>query len=272
MFALGLLTCIVLRAFSTQAKVVTSFGECKDFFYKNTEPGGMDQNAKKICQKYGEGGRYYYATLYSVSHRIPLYSAYTLDSACSSTPGVSCGKKWYVEPQVTINFDKNIIKKNQAIYSDYTNSGYDRSHLNPNSFQCGTGRTSTCTLTNAAPMKAYFNRIHWNRWESTLRRLLKDNHVRDGASATAYIVTGTVPSSNERIPKRGTSGDSERVTVPSHIWTAVCYKHLTDDTKSFSFGFMGRNQPAEPGINLINVSNLNDQLRLCKVDCTWNIY
>lgn len=104
MIALALLTCIVLRAFSIQAKVVDSFEECKELFYKNTEPEGMDQNAKKICQMYEEGGPYYYATLYSVPHRIPLYSAYTLDPACSSTPGVTCGNKWHVEPQVTAHF------------------------------------------------------------------------------------------------------------------------------------------------------------------------
>ncbi|KAL0185382.1 hypothetical protein M9458_021079 [Cirrhinus mrigala] len=224
MFTLGLLTCIVLTAIRAQAKVVTSFKECKEFFYKNTEPGGMDQNAKKICQM------------------IPLYSAYTLDPACSSTPGVKCN--WHKDS------DENVIKGNQAISSDYSDTGYDRGHLNPNSFQCGTGRTATCTLTNAAPMDACFNRIHWYRWESTLRTLLLPKLVSDGAFATAYIVTGTVPNANKRIPHRETSEDPERVTVPSHIWTAVCYKHHTDDTKSFSFSYMGRNQPAEPGIRV----------------------
>ncbi|KAI7791507.1 hypothetical protein IRJ41_020064, partial [Triplophysa rosa] len=70
MFVLGLLTCITLRAFSAQAKVVTSFSECSTFFYKGKAPEGMDQNAKEICQKL-ENKPFYYATLYSVSHRIP---------------------------------------------------------------------------------------------------------------------------------------------------------------------------------------------------------
>ncbi len=156
--------------------------------------------------------------------------------------------------------DENVIKGNQAISSDYSDTGYDCGHLNPNSFQCGEGRTATCTLTNAAPMDACFNHVHWKRWETTLRSFLLQKLVSVRGSATAYIVTGTVPNATERIPQKGTSGDSGRVTVPSHIWTAVCYKHHTDDTESFSFSFMGRNQLAEPGISLMRVSNLNDRL------------
>ncbi len=98
MLVLGLITCIVLRALSAQAKVVDSFEECKEFLYQGKEPSGMDQNAKKICQKLGNK-RFYYATLYSVNYKIPLYSAYTLDPACSSSHGRT--KNWRLEPQVT---------------------------------------------------------------------------------------------------------------------------------------------------------------------------
>lgn len=104
MFVLALLTCIMLRAFSAQAKVVMCFEECKEIFYKTTEPRGMDPDGKKICQKYEDGG-FIYATLYSVSHRIPLYSAYTFDPACSSTAGRI--DDWYIEPQVTMCFTVN---------------------------------------------------------------------------------------------------------------------------------------------------------------------
>ncbi|CAM4574612.1 unnamed protein product [Leuciscus chuanchicus] len=271
MFALGLLTCIVLRAFSAQAKVVDSFNECKEFFYKDTEPGGMDQNAKKICQKYEQGGSYY-ATLYSVPHRIPLYSAYTFE--CSSDSGSS--NTWHVEPQISYpqskteymvlekdlsvyDLTKDVIIGNQAMSSDYSDTGYDRGHLNPNSFNCGEGRTATYTLTNAAPMDECFNRIHWKDWEKDLKAFLKQqlksDNDKESKATTIYIVTGTVPAVNQRIPQK-----DKRVTVPSHIWTAVCYKHLSDDRKSFSFGFMGENRPAEPGISIMLVSNLNNRL------------
>ncbi|XP_052010664.1 uncharacterized protein LOC127663200 [Xyrauchen texanus] len=263
MCVLVLLTCIVLGAFNAQAKVVTNFRECNRFFYKQTEPRGMDQNAKKICQtlEYADS---YYATLYSVSHRIPLYSAYIFDPKCSDTSGRT--DKWHIEPQISgystehmvleKDSDKNIIKVKQAISDDYLDTGYDRGHLNPNSFQCDDGRKATFTLTNVAPMDACFNRIHWKNWESTLRSFLKSSPYY---IATAYIVTGTVPDANVRIPQTGTSENPERVTVPSHIWTAVCYKHRIDDSYSFSFAYMGNNQPVA-SINLMTVSNLNNRL------------
>lgn len=97
MFVLALLTCIALRAFSAQAKVVKDFNECRKFFYNGKEPVGMDQNAKKICQKM-QNMPFQYATLYSVSHRIPLYSAYKLDPGCSDTTGRK--DIWHIEPQV----------------------------------------------------------------------------------------------------------------------------------------------------------------------------
>ncbi|RXN21003.1 endonuclease domain-containing 1 -like protein [Labeo rohita] len=62
---------------------------------------------------------------------------------------------------------KNAYKENQAISDDYSETGYDRAHLNPNSFQCSEGRRSTFTLTNAAPMDACFNRNQWGKWEKT---------------------------------------------------------------------------------------------------------
>ncbi|XP_056103528.1 uncharacterized protein LOC130082697 [Rhinichthys klamathensis goyatoka] len=228
----------------------------------------MDQNAKRICQYTASRGPFY-ATLYTVPHRIPLYSAYRFDPDCTTDSGSS--NAWHLEPKISQpqsgiymvrenqNY-QNTLSSNQAVSSDYSDTGYDRGHLNPNSFQCGEGRTATFTLTNAAPMDACFNRIHWKNWESTLKSLLLRKLASDGFWATAYIVTGTVPDANLRIPQRGISDDPERVTVPSHIWTAVCYKHNTDDRKSFSFGYMGKNRPAEPGISLMSVSDLNNRL------------
>uniref|UniRef100_A0A8C1FVT8 Endonuclease domain-containing 1 protein n=1 Tax=Cyprinus carpio carpio TaxID=630221 RepID=A0A8C1FVT8_CYPCA len=277
LYSLILFFSLTLKGDVAQAKVSNDFDFCKDFFFKKTEPTGMDQNAKKICQCMSDVP--YYATLYSVHHRIPLYSAYRFDLDCKKDSGSS--NIWYLEPQVCTSRSnkrlslisepnsetqcmvsekqklQNNYKLNQAISSDYTKSGYDRGHLNPNSFQCGVGRTATSTLTNAAPMDPCFNRVHWKDWESTLRDFLqgKLNNIH----ATAYIVTGTVPNANIRIPQKEISKDPERVTVPSHIWTAVCYEHSTDDKESFSFGYMGTNQP-QNDIKLMSVSELNREL------------
>nr|AFU81781.1 endonuclease domain containing-like protein [Ctenopharyngodon idella] len=268
MFVPALLICIVLRALGAQARVTDDF-DCNEFFYKKTEPGGMDQNAKKICQQL-VNKHPFYATLYSVHHGIPLYSAYKFDPQCFTDSGRS--NSWHLEPQlskpeeqdlyymVRENQDnKNTYKGNQAISDDHSDTGYDRGHLNPNSFQCGEGRTATNTLTNAAPMDACFNRNQWGKWENKLRTFLRDTLSSDSGAATAFIVTGTVPNAHLQIPQKEISDDPERVTVPSHIWTAVCYEH-SDDKKSFSFGYIGENKP-EADISLMSVSDLNRQIK-----------
>lgn len=83
------------------AKVVDDFNECQQFFYEEAEPQGMDQNAKKICQKYGEewDKHFYFASLYSTFHRIPVYSAYTFDPSCRNQGGQR-SSDWFIEPMV----------------------------------------------------------------------------------------------------------------------------------------------------------------------------
>lgn len=223
------------------------------------------------------------------------------------------------------NYEKKQFKAEQAINDDYSNTDYDRGHLNPSSFQCQDGRTATFTLTNTAPMDACFNRVNWKQWEDMLKAILKpeakpkdavnstlkSNESEDAVNATlkadesvdavnvtlgpndefreavkaedepevatlkpededeperngtAYLVTGTVPSQNYRIPIQGQYDDPlmrefDRVTIPTHIWTAVCYKH-SDDEKSFSFGYIGLNQP-DSRINVMTIPQLNNEL------------
>ncbi|XP_027011684.2 uncharacterized protein si:ch211-165i18.2 [Tachysurus fulvidraco] len=266
MFLLCLLTYCAL---SVQAKMVNNFYECSMYFYKRTEPIGMDQNGKKICQML-EYGDFNYATLYSVHHRIPLYSAYKfgLNQESSANAGKTTSQ-WHIEPQISnINearmvreneSDKNIIKENQAISSDYEGTGYDRGHLNPNSFQYDDAHVATFTLTNAAPMDACFNRIYWKNCERNLRNFLTDQLRKDKDNADVYLVTGTVPHPNFKIPQTGNPSESQRVTVPSHIWTAVCYAHKFDNEKSFSFGYIVQNKP-ESSIILKSISDLNTEL------------
>ncbi|XP_062410624.1 uncharacterized protein LOC134101075 [Sardina pilchardus] len=254
------------------AKVVDDFNECRQFFYKETEPHGIDQNAKKICQQYAYSGNLY-ASLYSTSHRIPMYSAYIFDSSCDNKEGQK-GGDWLFEPMLSgipehtmmpyKNYEnyRDTIKVNQAVNDDYSFSAYDRGHLNPNSFQCEEdGRTATFTLTNSVPMDASFYTVHWKQWEELVRGILRNQSVSEG---TAYLVTGAVPSQDDRIPRQGefddiSARDFNRVTVPTHVWTAVCYKHNADDEKSFSFGYIGLNDP-DGTINVRTVPQLNAEL------------
>ncbi|RXN07719.1 endonuclease domain-containing 1 -like protein [Labeo rohita] len=134
MFLLCLLTCFALSNFNVQAKVVKSFNECNQFFYKGKEPQGMNQNAKKICQKL-QYDDFLYATLYSTFNKIPLYSAYKFDPKCSAEPDYMI-----LEGADELKNKKEKIKNTQAISSDYEQTGFDRGHLYPNSFQCGEDR------------------------------------------------------------------------------------------------------------------------------------
>ncbi|KAK2850861.1 hypothetical protein Q5P01_007137 [Channa striata] len=271
------LTFALFSVFSihTQAEVVNSFQRCSQYFYKGKEPRDFDQNAKKICQKMD--GRYFFATLYSTYHRIPLYSAYTFDYGCNNQEGRKSGN-WFIEPQLSVNenpafanmdnmqsyttAESQFIKVKQAINADYSNTGYDRGHLNPNSFQCNDGRKATFTLTNGAPMDACSNRVHWKEWEAAVRSILK---VQD-SSGTAYLVTGAVPASDNRIPRQGpfddpNTRDFDRVTVPTRVWTAVCYIHPSDQEENFSFGFIGLNQQ-QGSIHVKTVEELTCNLSL----------
>ncbi|XP_048115367.1 uncharacterized protein si:ch211-165i18.2 [Alosa alosa] len=153
------------------------------------------------------------------------------------------------------------IKSKQAVNGDYSNTGYDRGQLNPSSFQCGDGRIATFTLTNSAPMDASFYTVHLKQWEECVKGILRNQSESEG---TAYLVTGTVPSQDRRIPRQEefddvSKRDFHRVTVPTHIWTAVCYKHNVDDEKSFSFGYIGLNHPNST-INVMTVPQLNAEL------------
>ncbi|XP_066522191.1 uncharacterized protein [Hoplias malabaricus] len=282
----ALLVSVVLGAGPVWAEVVSDFNECDQFFYQGIEPEGIpqDESSRKICQKYESST--YYASLYSMFHRIPLYSAYTFNPNCSSGAGFKSGY-WFIEPQLS-GFDEDemmpdsanrrqVIKTNQAVNGDYSNTGYDRGHLNTNSFQCGEGRPATFTLTNSAPMDACFNRVHWKEWEKNVREILSNQTKGQG---TAFLVTGTVPAADYRIPRQGVfdasySRDFNRVTVPVYVWTAVCYKSNINKELSFSFGYLGKNQP-DSRINVMTVETLNTVLstrynvkavRIFKDDC-----
>ncbi|KAK2898147.1 hypothetical protein Q8A73_014527 [Channa argus] len=139
--------------------------------------------------------------------------------------------------------ESKAIKVKQAINEDYSSTEYAKGHLNPSSFHCSTdGRKATFTLTNSAPMDPCFYRVHWKNREAAVIKILGG----EDPSGTAYLVTGTVPSNN-RIPRRGELDDDNadnhfnRVTVPTQVWTAVCYIHPQNE-KSFSFAFIGENK------------------------------
>uniref|UniRef100_A0A4W5LG79 Uncharacterized protein n=1 Tax=Hucho hucho TaxID=62062 RepID=A0A4W5LG79_9TELE len=180
--------------------VVTSFTECEEFFLDRTTPnlldilvgGKVQDRYKLICQKYNN--IYRFATLYDMTNRIPVFSAYTFTA----------------------------VTNNQAANTDYLNNEMDltRGHLFPCSYAPdAAAKKSTFTLTNIVPQYGTFNGGSWNAMEGDVRTTLMEN-CKNNNQIKAYVVTGAVPSKN-RILKN-------RVNIPDLLWTAYCCKNNLD--------------------------------------------
>uniref|UniRef100_A0A8C8S1Y9 Endonuclease domain-containing 1 protein n=1 Tax=Pelusios castaneus TaxID=367368 RepID=A0A8C8S1Y9_9SAUR len=250
-----LLGCISLWAGLVLAEV-GSFDECKQYFCKEFQPFGFQiSHWAQICQRYNR--QYHFATLYDKANRIPYWSAYIL-SVANCPDQTSRKRQWFVEPQVSPSTENEStlsekeLRFSQAINEDYEDTSYTRGHLNPYSFQCDDSSTATFTLTNAVPMEPYFNQVRWHKLEKNLKRQLIENCI--SKRGTAYLVTGAVPSDNEKIPKT----DEDKVSVPSHIWTAVSCDH-PDNNRKFSFAFLAENKAASR-LQLMSVEQLNSEL------------
>ncbi|XP_044834491.1 uncharacterized protein LOC123343431 [Mauremys mutica] len=269
---LMLLGCVSLWPGMVLAEV-GSFTGCNMYFYRDAEPRGFDTaDTAEICQRYSN--LYHFATLYDRPQRIPRWSAYTLGEP--NCPGQAQKRsQWFVEPQLahpdespemtteaesTLSLDE--WRSSQAINEDYEDTSYDRGHLNPNAFQYNDDHTATFTLTNAVPMNPYFNRVHWSKLEKTLKAQLTGSCRNAGGKP--YLVTGAVPSDSEKIPIEAEDKEGDRnrpynrVSVPSHVWTAVCCDH-GDNNRKFSFAFIGENKEAS-GLQIIPVEQLNTEL------------
>lgn len=154
--------------------------------------------------------------------------------------------------------NRDVFKSDQAIDHFYKDTNYDRGHLNPNNYQCDRGRLATFSLTNAVPMDACFNRVHWKQYEDEMKSIVRTHYGK----GLPYFVTGVVPSS-EKIPvpildRVEDDRDFSMVTVPSHIWTALCFD-ANKKEESFSLGYIGENKP-EALINVVSIHELEQQL------------
>ncbi|XP_063447996.1 endonuclease domain-containing 1 protein-like [Mytilus trossulus] len=253
----SVVTVIFLSFNFVKLEVSQNFAKCIDeFFYQKTAPmlKGL-VGSTQICQRLQN--RYYYATEYDTTKRIPHYSAYTLSfDKCGSR-----FKKWFIEPQLADKNNSNMLEINkannnvttfgskQAVNIDYTGSGYERGHLNPQLYHCETegSRKATNTLTNIAPQVSSFNQGIWNVFETTLYDITKRDCNFVGARR--YFITGVLPS-NSRFISNG------RVNVPDHYWTTVCCDSSRAKgvlfTEGWSAGFIGENK-ADPSISIYTI-------------------
>lgn len=164
-----------------------------------------------------------------------------------------------------------ILRNNCRIYQaeeeDYEKTGFDRGHLNANSYHCFDSRRATFTLTNAVPQDPCFNQQTWKKLEEKTKKIM--GQFCAFAGAERFFVTGAIPS-RRKIPNREHDhlegqpkrhdGSYNRVSVPSHMWTAVCCDsthavNVEDRKKGFSFGYIGENKEDGAG-DVLSVSQL----------------
>ncbi|NXS46287.1 ENDD1 protein, partial [Balaeniceps rex] len=218
-----------------RSEVVTSFeSSCPQFFFRETPPNKALEPERPawICQRYKN--KYYFATLYDRTKRIPVYSAYLYQPGPGTRP-----KTWLVEPQLMgptypktmerewtllnqFNVSLEQLRKSQAILQDYKNlTGLNRGHLNPSSHHPdSSSRTATFTLTNIVPQDEKLNGGAWNNYEQQI--MIRRNQ----GCKTTYIVVGAVPGNNY-IAKG-------RVNKPSHIWSSACCEVDSNHRKTWA--------------------------------------
>ncbi|XP_059377038.1 endonuclease domain-containing 1 protein-like [Carassius carassius] len=237
------------------SEVVDTFDKCKQFFLNNKAPvfTPEDVSLKYICQcLWDNKGQpiYLYATLYSTSLKIPVFSAYVYNR--NKTIG-RCDA-WYIEPQLDVpsttdqcmksKGNNKHIGTNQALNSDYEKSGYDRGHLYPVLHTNNhLSMLATSTLTNAAPQDSDFNRNTWLKHEEAV---INDLYSCD---KEAYVVTGVVPDMDA--PKL-----NNRVYVSKYYWRATCCQKGTQYT---GMGYYGPDKKNE--VKTLTIEDLNTKLQ-----------
>ncbi|XP_029610686.1 endonuclease domain-containing 1 protein-like [Salmo trutta] len=205
---------------------------CQKFFMKGTTPNlpgilvdGTVQNQtryKPICQLFNNA--YRFATLYDTTKRIPVFSAYTFTGPPTDPRP---DDPWMIEPQLD-GVNNPVMQKIGGAHYEHQAGNYDykrknpldyhavnRGHLFPNSHAHNLDtQESTFTLTNIVPQDIKFNGGSWNDMEKNVRGKLMNDCISNNGKIEAYVVTGAVPSSNNKL--------NDRVNIPELLWTAYC--------------------------------------------------
>ncbi|XP_014038464.1 endonuclease domain-containing 1 protein-like isoform X2 [Salmo salar] len=174
---------------------------------------------KPICQKYKN--IYRFATLYDMTKRIPVFSAYTFTGPPTDPRP---HQPWMIEPQLENISHQHDMVENKSVTHNHqaADADYDKNHMNMERghlFPCSHAphdatMRSTFTLTNAVPQERGFNRGRWRVMECKVRKSLELNCKDNNNKIKAYVVTGAVPSSSNELNKR--------VNIPDLLWTAYC--------------------------------------------------
>uniref|UniRef100_A0A8C1EVV3 Uncharacterized protein n=1 Tax=Cyprinus carpio carpio TaxID=630221 RepID=A0A8C1EVV3_CYPCA len=245
--------CFSSVCFFTLSKIAdNNFSECKKFLNNVppdfTAPAGV--SVVPICQCVWDVKNdeqiYLYATLYSTTWKIPVYSAYVFGS-----PNIRRCDTWYIEPQLDGDPEPCVrpegygteIGKNQAVNKDSHENGYDKGHFFP-VLQTSNhlSMLATSTLTNTALQKSTFNRNAWLRHEKAVIEDLKS------CDKEAYVVTGVVPDTKVKI--------NNRVTASKYYWRATC---CLKGGQYIGKGYCGPNK--QDKVQELTIEELNKKLQ-----------
>jgi endonuclease G len=175
---------------------------CGQHFFRGEVPSiinaRMRSGLQEVC--FSE-----FAVMHSSVTRTPLYSARHLNrdrlQAAQSMDRID-------------SFHEEVaLRGSGANLRDYERSGFDRGHMSPNK-DMGTrqGQAESFSLSNMVPQDPNNNRCLWEGVESAIRDMTK-------RAGEAWVVTGPAFVTNAQSPRlRQLNG---RVTVPSHVWSAV---------------------------------------------------
>lgn len=247
---------------------------CEEFFFGIPFPK-MKTNQTglvKLCQTQQHDdyvGPAVYATLFSITDRIPIYSADVITLYPNSSGYTRPDEKYWnrvalglcdIDPKNLPTFpissrlgsagSGNVAcGAYQAINRDYKGNwkalSVDRGHLNPNAinFQDQESQVATFTLTNAAPQFSAFNQIAWEQYECITKFIV----MNYAALQRVYVVTGTMGQAEDESGKPlwmngGAIEDKNRVKVPKYYWKAVCYPgNPWDGTSPWSYAIIDKN-------------------------------
>ncbi|XP_041036423.1 uncharacterized protein LOC121273336 isoform X1 [Carcharodon carcharias] len=205
----------------------------------------------RICQLYEN--KYHFATAYSTTLRIPLYSAYK--RSWLGDPRGNRPQDYFIEPQLDLPGGSNEMSTepedgvgmNQALNSDYRNQSYHRGHLYPFSFNTGSS-TATCTLTNIVPKTPKMNR----NWFHNAEKLLKQMPMECPEGTTLFVITGVVPSFQFL---------NNRVNIPLMVYSYFsCCSEEIEEKAARSGGYILRLDTKVPVVETVTLAKLQELL------------
>uniref|UniRef100_A0A8C5DQ47 Endonuclease domain-containing 1 protein-like n=1 Tax=Gouania willdenowi TaxID=441366 RepID=A0A8C5DQ47_GOUWI len=200
---------------SVHADVIERFEdvpECMKYFYKEKVPewGSSTSTAARLCQRFAnrwcttfcrKKPNIFLKRYFSLSFSV-LFQLVNMTWQAEMKDGYWLGKD---NPGIYLG-------ERQALNEDFTHSGFDRGHLNPNGHHPVPGRNATFTLTNVIPQNPKLNQNAWRIYESQLTDLFRQR------CSKAFVLVGAIPSADNWIIKNNV----RRVNIPDYLWNAYC--------------------------------------------------